>query len=219
MSYSFPCDWKAGFVMDPVKKQRVGYLTDFTGLGAKALAKDISVFTPYNNAAALVYTKLGTISDTHQVTVTGIIENISWGGGVGDPISISFYASPENALTLRTLKQMTLKTTTINAIGFETLNYDEKTSKTWFEEFYPMAPPLPTGQLNAVSKTDIRLHIADEQVRVAQNIDVWVYNVYLEMVPAADQTATFNLTSEPAKSVVLPWGLKVGAVNLPTAPT
>jgi len=29
--FAYPANWKAGFVMDPVLKPRVGYVTDFSG--------------------------------------------------------------------------------------------------------------------------------------------------------------------------------------------
>jgi len=218
MAYSFPCDWKSGFIMDPVKKQRVGYLTDFNGIGlTAALAKDITVYCPYNNAAAPTYGGLGALTE-QKVNVIGILENVSWGGGVGDALSFSCYMSGENATLLRALKQMTLKTTSITCIGFETMNYDEKDKKIWYEEFYPKAPVKPTGQLNAHGKNDIRLHIADEAVKVASGIDVYVFNVYFEMIPAANQTATYNVTSSPGSSVVVPWGLVVGTLAKAAVP-
>jgi hypothetical protein len=211
MAYNFPADWKSGFVMDPVKKQRVGYITDFNGLGlTAALAKDLNVFCPYNNAAAPSYTALGAPAEG-KVSVTAVLENVSWGGGVGDAFTFSCYMSSENANLLKALKQMTLKTTSITTIGWWIANFDEET-KVWFEEHYPKAPVKPTGQLNAVSKNDIRLHIADEPVKVAPNIDVNVYNVYFEMVPAANQTATYTVSSSASKTVVLPWGLVVGTL-------
>ena len=50
MDYS--CDWRAGFILDPTKKQRVGYLTDFAGAGmSEPLAKNVEVFTPYQASA------------------------------------------------------------------------------------------------------------------------------------------------------------------------
>ena len=49
--HDLPCDWRSGFVMDPAKKQRVGYLVHFTGLNmSDYLHQDVTVFTPYNNS-------------------------------------------------------------------------------------------------------------------------------------------------------------------------
>lgn len=201
--------------MDPVKKERVGYLTDFNGIGLTApLKKDITVYCPYAGASTPAYPALGSLEDG-KVTVTAILENVSWLGGVGDPFTFSCYMSSENANLLRTLKQMTLKTTGISAVGWWVANYDPET-KVWFEEHYPKAPAKIAAQLNAVGKNDIRLFIADEPVKVAPNIEVNVYNVYFEIVPAANQTAAILAAAGPGKNVVLPWGLRVGAVGGPT---
>jgi hypothetical protein len=202
--------------MDPVKKQRFGYLTDFNGIGlSAALAQDITVYCPYNNATAPAYTPVAPANG--QVKCVAILENLSWGCAVGDPFTISCYMSSENANLLKALKQMTLKTTSITTIGWWVANFDEVT-KVWFEEHYPKAPVKPTGQLNAVSKNDIRLHIADEPVKVAQNIDISVYNVYFELVPAANQTCTFMIASSATKNTCVPWGLVVGALPAQAVP-
>src|SRR5215510_1929483 len=105
MPFMFDCDWKSGFVMDPSKKQRTGYLLTFDGLGLDAaLPQDIQVFSPFN-AAAADYTAADLVVDSSvtpaKLTVAGIIESFSWNGGVGDPISISAYVSSENAQQIK----------------------------------------------------------------------------------------------------------------------
>lgn len=216
MALSLPCDWKSGFVMDPIKKQRFGYLTDFDGIGLSTpLAQDLTVFTPYNAATAPSYTRV--VPANGQVKCVGIIENISWDTSVGGPFSISCYMSQENSNLLKALKQMTLKTTGVKKIGWWCANFDE-TSKVWFEEHYPKAPVNPTGQINAVGKQDIRLHIADEGVKVATNIDTIVFNVYLELVPAANQTGSFLIATSSTKNMVMNWGLVVGALPATAVP-
>jgi hypothetical protein len=210
MAHNFPCDWKAGFVMDPTKKQRVGYLTSFNGLGlSAALAADLSVFTPYNNTTAPAYTPLAITNNL--VNVVGVVENVSWNGGVGDAISISCYMSSENAMLLKTLQQLTLKTTAVSALGFWVGDFDEEV-KAWFEVFHPLAPLSVTCQLNAPTPADLRLHVADEPVKVAAGIDVNVYNVYFEFVPAANQTATYNVATSSTKKIAKNWGLVVGTL-------
>ena len=52
MPFVLDCDWKSGFVMDPNKKQRVGYLLNLDGLGLDAtLAQAGSRNTSAGNAA------------------------------------------------------------------------------------------------------------------------------------------------------------------------
>jgi hypothetical protein len=207
---SFPCDWKSGFVMDPNKKGRVGYLTSFNGLGlAAALATDLTVYAPYSAAKPPAYA--AAVPANGKLNVVGVVENVSWGGGVGDPWSFSVYMSRENALLLKSLKQMTLKTTAIRSLGFWIANYDTAT-KVWYEQAYPKAPSNLVAQLNATSKTDVKLHVADEGVKVASGIDVLVYNVYFEIVPAANQLATFQIATSPTATSVKSWGLVVGTL-------
>lgn len=219
MALNLPCDWKAGFVIDPVKKSRFGYLTDFAGIGlANPLTPDITVYCAYNNTTApgyggLTLTAGSTAGAAPTAKVVGIVENISWDGSVGGPFSFSVYMSSENANQLKALKQMTLKTTSITQIGWYVGNYDE-VSKVWFDEHYPKAPVKPTGQINAVNKSDVRLHIADEGVRFSPNIDALVYNVYFEMVCAANQLASFLVATSPTKNMIMPWGFVIG--TLPT---
>jgi hypothetical protein len=201
MKFNSSCNWKAGFVPQPGVTQPVGYVTDFEGLGLKTpLAKDLSVYTPYNKTPT--YSPLTILAG--RTSVVALLENVAWGGGVGDAITFSCYMSSENANLLKVLKQMTLKTMSIGTLGFWVGQYDGEAG-VWFEAFYPKTPAKPAGLLNAVSKV-IRLNIDDAPVKVAPNIDVNVYNVYFEVVPAANKTATFNLAPSSTKKVVLPWG-------------
>jgi hypothetical protein len=209
MAYDFPCDWKSGFIMNPTKKQRVGYLVSFDGIGlAGPLAQDVIVYTPYNvEGAATNYDKLAITED--KVTVVGVLDNFSWGGGVGDPVCVSAYISAENAMLIKGMLKMTLKTTSVKQLGWWIANFDEET-KAWFDEAHPKAPTEITGQLNAPGKTDIRLMVADEPTKIAANIDSNVYNIYFEVVPAANQTCDFHFATSAGKNFVKRWGLKVG---------
>ena len=205
MPYSFTCDWQAGFVMNPLSQHRVGYLTDFNGLGLSApLAKDLNVYCPHNNAVAPTYAPLGAIVNGN-VNVIAALANYSWKGGVGDPHIFSCYMSSQNANLLRTVRQVTPMTTSIPTFGWWVTNFDLG-AHVWFEEVYPKAPARPSGQLNTPGPGDIRLTIANAPVQVSPNINVSVYNVYIEILPPAGHTATISLATSSTKVVVLPWG-------------
>ncbi|MFT3765621.1 MAG: hypothetical protein QM820_08915 [Minicystis sp.] len=217
--FDYPCNWRSGFVMDPTKKQRFGYVTalDGFGLGA-ALATDITVYTPFNTGSAPTYAGLSSgytaptaDAPTGSAKVVGVIEHFSWSGGVGDPISISLYVSQENASQIKALQQLTLKTTTIKTLGWWLADFDEET-KQWFEQANPLAPTTVTGQINAPGKNDIRLHVASDPEKVAANIDVNVYNVHIEIVPAANKQHTLHFANSATKKVVKSWGLVVGTM-------
>lgn len=221
--FDYPCNWKAGFVMDPSKKQRFGYVTSLNGFGlAATLAQDLTVYTPYNADAAptytgLKYTAASSTVPTPTAAVVGVMESFSWAGGVGDPISLSFYISQENASQIKALQQLTLKTTSITSLGWWIADFDEEVKK-WFEQSYPKAPTNVTGQINAPGKADIRLHVATDPEKVAPNIDVNVYNVNMEIVPAANQQCVLMFANSPTKNVIKGWGLVVGTLAKTATP-
>lgn len=221
MAYDYPCDWKSGFLMDPVKKQRSGYLVNFQGLDlGEFLKQDIEVFTPFNadaTYAGLTAPAAQGTSGLKKVLCVGVIENFSWGGGVGDPICISAYISAENAQQLQVKQQTTLKTTTITKLSWWIVNFDEET-KAWYEEGYPIDPQEVQGQLNAPGKSDIRLAVASEPTKIAANIDVNVYNVYFEIVPGANKTYDLKFATSTSKQFVKGWGLKVGTLAAAAIP-
>ncbi|MDB4991444.1 MAG: hypothetical protein JWN04_6622 [Myxococcaceae bacterium] len=226
MAYSLDCNWRAGFVMDPTKKQRVGYLLAFEGVGlAQPLVADIEVFSPFNAAVsdyAAAKDKLkDATTDNKQpvakITCVGVIESLAWNGGVGDPIQITAMLSSENALQLKAKLQTTLKTTAVSKLQWWIVNFDEENKK-WFEESYPLDPVHVTGQLNAPGKTDVRLWVADEATKVASNIDVNVHQVMFEIVPAANSTYVLGFSLNATKKYANAWGLKVGAQALAAVP-
>lgn len=215
--FNYPCNWKAGFVMDPLKKQRFGYVTGLKGFGlGEALAKDLTVYTPFNTGNAPTYTGLTYTAPTADAptgtaNVVGVIDHLLWNGGVGDPISLSFYASQENAAQIKALQQLTLKTTAIKSLGWWIADFDEET-KEWFEQANPKAPDPVSGELNAPGGNDIRLHVANDPEKVAPNIDVNVYNVRIEIVPAGNALHCLHFASSSRKKVIKSWGLVIGTM-------
>lgn len=208
MGFDFSCDWRAGFVMDPSKNQRVGYLVHFQGMNmGEFLKQDIEVFTPYSNSETN-YGEVTINKEVGKATVTGVIESFSWAGGVGDPICISSYISAENAQIMQAKMKGTLDTNMVKKLAWWLCNFDAET-KVWFEEAYPKDPTTVTGQLNK-SGADVRLVVANEPTRVAPNIEVNVYNMYFEVIPAANATFALHFATSSKTNRVNNWGLKVG---------
>jgi hypothetical protein len=224
MGIDMSCDWKSGFVMDPTKKQRCGYLVGFNGLGLnEEPTKDndafkIRVFTPYN-APSLEYSAGVEVEDLDGAKVLnciGIIESFSFAGGVGDPICVSAYVSSEFANQLKAKQKASLATTVINKLGWWIVNYDVD-DKSWFEEGFPKGNTesndgFVMGQLNAAGGSDVRLSIADEPTLISSNMDVQVFNIYFEIVPASDTTYALAFRQGATKAFVKGWGLQVGSV-------
>jgi hypothetical protein len=213
MAIDLNCDWKAGFVMDPTKKGRVGYLVSLGGMDCGAFLQDITVFSPVGiDPPNYAKAKLEAGTEGHsakQIKVVGVIESFNFGGGVGDPVCISAYISSKNANTLSAKLATTLKNTVVNNLSWWICNFDEE-GKQWFEEAYPKAPDVVAGQLNAPGGKDLRLVVAAEPTKVAANIDTNVFNVYFEIVPAADKVYAFQFASTAKMPFCRSWGLAVG---------
>jgi hypothetical protein len=196
--------------MDPSKKQRVGYLTGFEGLNmGEFLKADIEVFTPYSNGE-VEYEGVEIDAESAKATVVGILDSFSFGGGVGDPLCVSGYISAENAEILKAKTKGTLDTTMITKLAFWICNFDEE-NKIWYEECFPKDPAEMRGQLNAPGGKDIRLVVAAEPTKVHPNVDVNVYNIYVEVIPAADDTFAIHFATSSKTKFVRNWGLKVGS--------
>lgn len=208
MAFDFNCDWRSGFIPDPTKNQRVGYLVHFQGLNmGEFLKQDVDVFTPYSNSETS-YGEVTIDKERGKATVVGVIESFSWAGGVGDPIAISAYISAENAQILQAKMKGTLDTNVIKKLAWWICNFDAE-NKVWFEEAYPKDPTTLQGQLNA-SGSDVRLAVASEATRIAANVQVNVYNLQFEVIPAANSTFALHFATSGKTNFVKNWGLKVG---------
>lgn len=209
MSLDLSCDWKSGFVMDPTKKQRVGYLLNFEGLNmGEYLKQDVEVFTPYNNSETS-YGEVSVDSENSKITAVGVIDSFWYGGAVGDPICISAYISAENSEVLAAKMKTALDTTIVSKFAWWIVNFDEE-NKAWYEEAYPLDPTTVGGQLNAPGGNDIKLSVSQEPTKVAPNIDVNVFNMYFEIIPAANSTFNFHFATSSKTKYVKNWGLKIG---------
>lgn len=218
MSIDLSCDWNSVFVANPEKKQRCGYLVGFNGLGLNEEpdkendAYKIRVSTPFN-APSQEYANV-TLDDLDGQKVLdciGVIESFHFEGGVGDPICISAYVSSEFANQLKAKQKASPATTTISKLGWWVVNYDVD-DKLWFEEAFPIGDTngkegFVKGQLNAAGGTDVRLSIADAPTMIALNVDVQVFNIYIEVVPASDTTYALFFRQGSTKAFVKGWGL------------
>lgn len=206
---NYDCDWKSGFVMNPIRKQRVGYLTSFECLGLdENLEPDVEVFTPYNHSE-VAYGGVSVDASTFKATCVGVIESFSFGGGVGDPLCISAYISSKNAERISSKLKTTLKSTVVGKLGWWVCNFDEE-AKEWFEQAHPLDPVDVSGMINAPGGKELRIAVSSDPTKVAPNIDVNVYNIYFEVVPAANATFVFHFANSKAMKFAKNWGLKVG---------
>ncbi len=222
VSYELACDREFGFLADPNVHKRLGYVVRLEGMGLpdKALAADLRVVTPFGAdfvpvCKALAYSPASGTAKTGTAKVVGTIGKLSWSGGVGAPIAIDFYVSPENAQKIATVQGPALKSIPIHALGWWIADYDPE-AKQWFEQAYPLESAgavsgLVADKDNPLLKVDLTL------VAAKQGMDVHLCKVSIAVVPPADvvQKLYFANTAQKKEPAKL-WGLSVG--NLAAGP-
>ena len=95
-------------------------------------------------------------------------------------------------------------------LGWWISNFDAE-NKIWFEEAYPKEPATVVGQLNAPGGKDFRITVSQDPTRISQTLDTNVYNLYFEVIPAANSTYNFHFATSAKTPYIRNWGLKVGS--------
>jgi hypothetical protein len=191
--FNYACDFTAGFVQDPNEHQRVGYVTAFAGLGlSEALKADLTIVNPQTGA---------------DMTVVGVIAQFEWNGGVGNPLEIEMYVSQENAVQLKTVQQSTLKNTTVTALNYLILDYDQEV-KQWFTQAAPAQPPL-TGIVAGGSNPELNVDMTP--VAAKSGLEVSVFKVMVQVAPPANKAYALTFANSANMPVAKAWGLVVGS--------
>lgn len=200
------CNYSNGFVMDPSVKDAIGYLTSFSGLGTQvgALEADLEVFCP---ATGLNPAYPGIAIQDEKLKCVAIIESVTWNGGVGDPYCFSVYISGQNQQKLAAAMKNTFDSTKIDKLGFWIGDFDT-VKKNWFERVYPKNDDMK-GMLNAQGG-NMKINLDTEGVKVHANVDAKVFNLYFEVVPAANVLTDINYATGVQNNTVKHWGLKIG---------
>jgi hypothetical protein len=210
--YEYACDKSSGFVPNPNEHKRVGYLTDFSGLGlTTALSRDLTVYTPYN--AAKTYAQAVVTKQSNQLSkmnVVGVIDKFEWDGGVGGSLKISAWMSQQNAFLIKSAQQLALKTTAVKSLGYWIIDYDQET-KVWYEKSFPKTPTLLTGIIGPKDNPDLNVDLNGAPAK--DGINVMVYRVSFSLAPAANQAYSLYFANSSTKSAVKNWGLVVGTLG------
>ena len=205
--FVFECSKDAGFVMDPNEYKRVGYITDFRGLGMSVpLAKDLTISLPHINQPP-TYQGIAPIQNQNTVHVVGVLEKFEWEGSVGAPLQFDFWVSQANAFQIKTLQQTTLKTTRIDQLGWWIADYDQET-KQWYEAAYPLSSRAVTGIVAPRDNPELNVDLTP--VPAKDGIDVNVYKISIQIAPGANQQYALSFANSSAKPVAKQWGLVVG---------
>ena len=192
VAYNYACDLAYGFIQNPNEHQRVGYVTEFAGLGLpQALKADLTVTNPQTAA---------------NVTVVGVIQEFEWNGGVADPLQIQLYVSQENAVQLNVLQKSVLTTTEVSALNYLIIDYDPE-AKRWFTQAAPVQPPL-SGIVPGGSNPELNVDLTP--VPVTEGVDVNVYKVSVQVAPGANQAYVLTFANSSTMPVAKAWGLVTG---------
>ena len=199
--YAYSCDVQNGFAIDPNVHARVGYITAFYGMGLPAFNSDLAVSLPFKPT----HGSFGILQAPGLPPVTnvvGVIESLTWNGGVGDPLQLRFFVSQENAFTLAAMTQSHLTSNIIKSLGWWIGDYDQE-AKRWFEQAYPLSPATVSGVLPTTSAVLVNV----TPVPVKDGIDVNVYEVTLNVAPALHTTFSLAFANLSTKSVLKMWGI------------
>jgi hypothetical protein len=178
-----------GVSYTPGSTQPVGHLLSANICGT-ALAADLTVTNPQTG---------------NSIPAAGVLEEIYWGEGVGDPISMTAFVSAHNQSALRQLLQTIFSITAVT-VTFATHEYDQEVHS-WFAAFAPVQPPL-SGLIQGKE---------NPQLIVDSTATVWgsaqLYKMYFAMVPPANKAQYLRLANSTTTQVTKPWGLTVGTIT------
>jgi hypothetical protein len=189
MALTLAFDISQGLNFTPGNTRAVGHLLSANICGT-ALAADLTVTDPQTGSTT---------------PAAGVLDEVAWGEGVGDPISMTAFISAHNHSTLQPLLLKALPTTAVT-VSFGTHEYDLEVRR-WYSAFAPVQPPL-SGQIQVVSRSP--------QLTVDSSATVWgpiqLYKVYFAMMPPANKTQALRLANSVTTQLVKSWGLAVGTI-------
>lgn len=215
-SYDFECDKGNGFLPDPNVRKRVGYVTALAGFGAArplTLAQDLQISYAWTGAApkyAPAASGQTAAGGLRTMKVVGVLEKLAWNGGTGDPLSLDFWVSQENAVQIKAAQQNTLASTKVDQLGFWIANYDQET-KSWYENAYPGSATTVTGVVTPKENPLLTVDLAGSPVKAGVNVTV--YKISMQLSPLANTQSTMQIATSAAKPVSQPWGLVVGSMT------
>lgn len=210
--FTYECDRATGFGVAPNSYRCFGYITKLDGFGLiQPATADLTVAVQYSGQprySGITIKQPAAAGQLRTASVVGVLESFNWAGGAGDPVTVNFWCSPQNAFAIKTAQQAALKSTVVKALGWWIVNYDQA-AKQWFEQSYPVSAPTVTGVIAVKGNPELNVDLTP--VPVADGIDVSVYKVSLSVQPAANQQYVLEFANAPAQLVAKPWGLIVGA--------
>jgi hypothetical protein len=139
-----------------------------------------------------------------------VLQTFTWGGGVGDPITLEFQVSQVNAMQLKMQQQAQLQTTAVSSLAWWIADYDREAKK-WFEQSYPLSGSI-AGVVTRGATPSLNVDLAAIAGGSGSGTDVSPYKIRLSVAPAANLPYTLMCANSASMKVVKSWGLQIGSV-------
>jgi hypothetical protein len=130
------CDVPMGFRYSPPSTFSFGFVTHL-GIADEEMAADLEVANPFGA----------------PLPVAGVLERISWAGGVTDPIAFQFGVSAGTYPRLASLNEQAPRSNALS-IGWVVYSYDDKLDA-WFVAFESVKGYAPTGSGSTAGLTRV----------------------------------------------------------------
>lgn len=193
---NFDCDWRFGFNLEAKKKATVGYLLFWSGCGGLTLPQDIEVWNPFSSPGQ-------TILNGPRVTCVGLIEQFRFAGGQNDPMRLTAYVSKGTAANVRA-KLVTPLTNTKLKLTFYVIGFDDE-KKVWYEAALIKDASCKVDAVIDTVAGDLQLFVSTEPTAVSEHLDILVYKLEFQVVPALGKTAHLEFATGPTTRVVRQW--------------
>lgn len=203
-SISLDCAWGFAFNLQSSQKGTVGYISEWRGLGGLTLDRDIVVWSPTPGSRSPLPPSVqsssagGTLAD--QVKCVAVIEKLTFGGESTDPIRISAFVSKDNQVKLRYKLVRPLPSTQLK-LNYAIIGFDDD-SKGWYSALEVDSPPSE-AQINTGDGA-LQLSMSFEPQRISESLDISVYRMEFEIIPASAATR-LKIATGPQHRYVSEW--------------
>lgn len=193
----FDCDWQLGLNLRSSRTGCVGFILSFSGLGGLDLRKDIEVPHPVSDREAR------TIVGQDQIGCVGLIHRFRYEGGDEDPIRIEAYVSKGSAANVRAKLAKPLADTSLS-LAWYIVDFDPET-KVWYEAAFLKSQKAAKANVDSTGGS-LQLFVDNEATNVADHLDIGVYRLEVQVVPADKKRATLEFATGPRSRLVKRWG-------------
>lgn len=193
---SFKCNWRLGLNLRFGKNDRIGYLLSLSGFGGLNLQKDIEAINPFSGAGQ-------TVVSGSAIPCVGLLELFHFDGGEGDPLRLKAYLSKANAANVRAKLARPLSTTGLK-LAWYIIDFDSD-AKVWYEASFIRSPTQAEANLDGTGG-DLQIFVDNEPTSLADHLDIGVFGLEIQVVPADGKSATLEFATGPRTRLVKRWG-------------